>query len=61
LFAPKDPEALAAAINSVMGSPDLRARLREGARQLAREWFSWEKAMTRLMETFSDAPKFMRQ
>jgi glycosyltransferase involved in cell wall biosynthesis len=51
LCPPKDPDALAQAIRRVMSRPDLRLKLTEGAGQLAREWFSWEKAVTRLMET----------
>ena len=51
LCPPKDPDALALAIRRVMSSPDLHRKLREGAGQLAREWFSWERAVTRLTET----------
>jgi glycosyltransferase involved in cell wall biosynthesis len=52
----KDAEALALGIRTLMSSPDLRARLREGAAQLAREWFSWDNAMVRLMETIQKMP-----
>ena len=51
LCPPKDSDALALAIRRVMSSPDLRLKLTEGAGQLAREWFSWGKAVARLMET----------
>jgi len=61
LCPPKDPDALAQAIRRVMSSPDLRLSLTEGAGQLAREWFSWEKAVTHLMETFREDPKLTRQ
>ena len=56
LCPPKDPDALALAIRRVMSSPDLRLKLTEGAGQLAREWFSWEKAVTRLTETIQKVP-----
>ncbi|MBU6432788.1 MAG: glycosyltransferase family 4 protein [Nitrospirae bacterium] len=56
LCSPKDPDALALAIRRVMSSPDLRLKLTEGAGQLAREWFSWEKAVTRLMEAIQRGP-----
>ncbi len=56
LCQPKDPEALALAIRRVMSTPGLRLQLAEGAGQLAREWFSWEKAVTRLMETIQRDP-----
>lgn len=56
LCPPKDPDALALAIRRVMSSPNLRLKLTEGAGQLAREWFSWEKAVARLMETIQKVP-----
>ena len=56
LCPPKDPDALALAIRRVMSSPDLRRKMTEGAGQLAREWFSWEKAVTRLTETIQKVP-----
>lgn len=56
LCPPKDPDALAQAIRRVMSSSDLRLKLTEGAGQLAREWFSWEKAVTRLMEAIQRGP-----
>ena len=56
LCPPKDPDALALGIRRVVSSPDLRRKLREGAGQLAREWFSWEKAVTRLTETIQKVP-----
>src|SRR5262249_43771641 len=48
LYFPKSPEAVAEAILTLMDRPDLRHRLRMGALQLAREWFSWDKAVQRL-------------
>jgi len=56
LCPPKDPDALALAIRRVMSSPDLRRKMTEGAGQLAREWFSWEKAVTRLTKTIQKVP-----
>jgi glycosyltransferase involved in cell wall biosynthesis len=56
LCPPKDPNALALAIRAVMSSPDLRIRLKEGAGQLAREWFSWDNAVALFMEMIQRAP-----
>lgn len=56
LCPPKDPDALALAMRRVMSSPDLRLKLKEGSGQLARDWFSWEKAVTRLMEINPKVP-----
>ena len=53
LCLPRNPEALAAAIVRLMDHPELRQRLAVGALQLAREWFSWEGAVDRTLETLS--------
>jgi glycosyltransferase involved in cell wall biosynthesis len=53
LCPPQNPEAMAAAIETLMDSPDLRRRLRIGALELAREWFSWESAIERTIATLS--------
>jgi len=45
LCPPKNPGAMAAAIEAVMDSPALQRRLRAGALELAREWFSWDRAI----------------
>lgn len=55
LCAPKSPEAMAAAIKTVMDNPDLRARLHKGALKLAQERFSWESATELTMGAFSQA------
>jgi glycosyltransferase involved in cell wall biosynthesis len=52
LCPPKNPEAIATAIEMLIDNPDLRQRLRFGALQLARAWFSWESATDRTMATF---------
>jgi glycosyltransferase involved in cell wall biosynthesis len=52
LCPPKDPESLAAAIESVIQNLALRQRLSEGATQLANECFSWEKALDKTILTF---------
>jgi glycosyltransferase involved in cell wall biosynthesis len=49
---PNDPAALAAAIDRVLGDPDLRDRLRSGAHRLADEWFSWPRAIRSTLGTF---------
>lgn len=53
LCPPKSPEAMAAAIERLMDAPALRQRLRTGALTLAGEWFSWERALDRTIETLS--------
>lgn len=52
LCAPNSPDALAAAIGSVMGAPSLRSKLGEGALRLAQEWYSWETAMDKTVSLF---------
>ena len=47
LCSPKDPEALAQAMETLLAMPELCERLAMGACRLAREWFSWEKAVER--------------
>jgi polysaccharide biosynthesis protein PslF len=52
LCPPKDPDALANAIQMLIDSPDLRKRLETGVRSLTEEWFSWERATDRVIEMF---------
>jgi glycosyltransferase involved in cell wall biosynthesis len=49
LCPPKDPVALAKAIETVMNDPALQKRLSDGALELASEWYSWDRAIDRLM------------
>jgi len=58
---PKDPAALAHAVDSVMSDDELRARLRAGARRLASEWFSWERAIDRTVDVLRSRPTPDRQ
>ena len=58
LCPPKDPEELAAGISSIMKNPKLRQDLSNGARKLAGDWFSWDKAMARTIGAFTDSPRF---
>jgi glycosyltransferase involved in cell wall biosynthesis len=53
LCPPKDPEALARAIVSLIYEPELSRRLQNGATKMAHEWFSWERAVSSVIETFS--------
>jgi glycosyltransferase involved in cell wall biosynthesis len=53
LCAPKDPDELAAAIETLMDDPALRHRLAWGARALAQEWFSWDQVVKRTVDTFA--------
>ncbi len=51
LCPPKNPEAIAAAIEALIDDPELRKRLHLGALDLARKWFSWESATARTVST----------
>lgn len=51
LCPPNDPDALASAIDSLITTPELRERLGRGATELAQEWFSWERALDRTMQS----------
>jgi glycosyltransferase involved in cell wall biosynthesis len=53
LCAPKEPESLAAAIESLLNDPQLRRKLSDGALEMAREWFSWDKALERTLRIFN--------
>jgi len=52
LCPPKDPQALAVAIDVLMRDHALQQRLRKGSAQLASQWFSWERAVERTIQTF---------
>jgi glycosyltransferase involved in cell wall biosynthesis len=39
------------AIELLIDQPHFRKRLADGALQLAQEWFSWERAIKRTIET----------
>ena len=54
LCPPKDPKSLADAIDLLMSNPEVRLQLNVGALELAREWFTWEKAVMRTIETFQN-------
>jgi glycosyltransferase involved in cell wall biosynthesis len=56
LVRPRDAQALALAIQSLIRDPALQQRLRKGAAQLADEWFSWERAVERTIQTFRLRP-----
>ena len=53
LCPPKDPVAIASAIETLIDKPDLQRRLHVGVLKLAQEWFSWDKAIERTIATFS--------
>jgi polysaccharide biosynthesis protein PslF len=50
LCAPKNPDELAMAIEVLIEQPHFRKRLADGALRLAREWFSWERAIERTIK-----------
>ncbi|MDH7487169.1 MAG: glycosyltransferase family 4 protein [Anaerolineae bacterium] len=51
LVSPDDPQALAAAIRELAGSPELRRRLGEGARELSR-LFDWQCIAAQHLEVY---------
>jgi glycosyltransferase involved in cell wall biosynthesis len=51
LCPPRDPGALAAAVETLMDHPELRARLVAGASSMSAEWFSWNRAIERIVGT----------
>ena len=53
LCPPKDPAAMAAAIERLADDAGLRLRLREGVRRMAQEWFSWERVIERTLATLT--------
>lgn len=52
LCPPREPEALAAAVETLMDEEGLRQRLGRGALELARARLSWERAMDQTLEIF---------
>jgi len=52
LCAPKNPEGLGVAIATLIDQPKVREKLCVGALELAREWYSWDRAVERTVATF---------
>lgn len=52
LVPPKDPAALAAAMEHLIRDPVLRGRLSRGARDLAQDHFSWDRCIEQTMHAF---------
>jgi polysaccharide biosynthesis protein PslF len=53
LCPPKNPEAMALAMATLIDNPEIRQDLRLGALELAREWYSWDTATERTIATVS--------
>jgi glycosyltransferase involved in cell wall biosynthesis len=53
LCPPRNPAALAFAMDALMTNPQLCHRLRAGSRQLAQQCFSWEKTVERTIEAMT--------
>ncbi len=51
---PDDPEAMAEALDRLIGDTHLRARLGKGARQKIEQTFSWQRAMEELETYYHD-------
>ena len=56
LCPPKNPAALADAIESLIAHPELRAQLHKGSLELSRQWFSWDTCYRKLIAAFQPAP-----
>ena len=53
LCPPKNPELMASAIQTLIDEPCVREQLHAGALRLAEEWFSWDTAIDRIIETLA--------
>ena len=53
LCPPKDPQAMAAAMEKLLNNNALQQRLKEGAHALAQKYFSWDKAITCTIKALS--------
>jgi glycosyltransferase involved in cell wall biosynthesis len=53
LCRPEEPVAMASAMRLVIDDAALRVRLRQGALDLSQEWFSWDKATARTIQTLT--------
>lgn len=56
LCPPRDPAAIADAIRKLIDHPELAARLRAGARALARDYFDWDTALQRTLNSLTTTP-----
>ncbi len=54
LCPPRNPEAMAGAIEELIDNPNLREVLSLGVLELAQQWFSWERATDLTIATFND-------
>jgi glycosyltransferase involved in cell wall biosynthesis len=55
LSPPKDPTAMARAMERLANDQEFRWRLASGAEVLAREWFDWDRVVERISAVFSEA------
>jgi glycosyltransferase involved in cell wall biosynthesis len=56
LCPPRNPAAIAEAINNLISHPELAAKLRVGALALARDYFNWDTALQRTLNSLMAAP-----
>jgi glycosyltransferase involved in cell wall biosynthesis len=54
LCPPRSPEALASAVEILVGDDRLRARLAAGSLNLAKHWYSWETAIERTLQLLAE-------
>ncbi len=57
LCPPRDPDAMAKAIEMLAVRGDLREALGRGAERLAHEWFSWDSVVERTLNALGDGRK----
>jgi glycosyltransferase involved in cell wall biosynthesis len=55
LVPPRDAPALRAAVERLLGDPELRERLGRAARSSARERFGWDGVIERTLAVYRDA------
>jgi glycosyltransferase involved in cell wall biosynthesis len=57
LCPPRDPEALAGAMGQLISDASFRDRLREGALQLSRDYFSWDRTIAQTISALTNGPE----
>jgi glycosyltransferase involved in cell wall biosynthesis len=55
LVPPRDAPAMRAAVEELLGDPELRERLGQAGRELARERFGWDGVIDRTLGVYRDA------
>jgi glycosyltransferase involved in cell wall biosynthesis len=59
LCPPRDPAAMAATIEMLIGDSALMRRLKAGASEFAEKWFSWDKAIDRTISALNGGERLL--